>query len=91
MAAFLSRRTLAFGAVGATLLVQSCSGLAASSASVKKPSSVFEELSHKLRAITHLNRVSALADWDQLVMMPDREEAHAARGDQLATLATVIH
>ncbi|KAG8467148.1 hypothetical protein KFE25_000464 [Diacronema lutheri] len=66
MAAFLSRRTLAFGAVGATLLVQSCSGLAASSASVKKPSSVFEELSHKLRAITHLNRVSALADWDQL-------------------------
>lgn len=31
------------------------------------------------------------AEWDQLVMMPDREETHADRGDQLATLASVIH
>ena len=51
----------------------------------------FDQLASKLQQITRLQRLSAIANWDQLVMMPDSEANHAERGAQLAALASVIH
>ncbi len=51
----------------------------------------FQQLSSKLQTITRLQRLSALANWDQLVMMPQAEENHSERGAQLAALAGVVH
>jgi carboxypeptidase Taq len=90
MASILMRRF----AVGGALFLGfgGASGMAFSSAAaVPKQESAFKQLSVKLKAIANLGRISALAEWDQLVMMPDRDETHEDRGDQLATLASVIH
>lgn len=51
----------------------------------------FDKLQGKLQTITRLQRLSALANWDQLVMMPQSDENHAERGQQLAALAGVVH
>ena len=51
----------------------------------------FQKLSSKLQTITRLQRLSALANWDQLVMMPQSDENHGERGAQLAALAGVVH
>jgi len=67
------------------------SGMSFASAAVPKQESAFKQLSVKLKAIANLGRLSALAEWDQLVMMPDSESASDDRGDMLATLAAVIH
>ena len=51
----------------------------------------FDKLQGKLQTITRPQRLSALANWDQLVMMPQSDENHAERGQQLAALAGVVH
>lgn len=53
--------------------------------------SSYSKLSSKLQTITRLQRLSALANWDQLVMMPQSDDNHGERGAQLAALAGVIH
>jgi carboxypeptidase Taq len=90
MAHFLRR--VCCGALAAGLVGQ-VSSLAFASASkpATEASSAYKQLASKLKVITNLGRVEALANWDQLVMMPDRAENHEERGDQLATLAAVIH
>ena len=54
-------------------------------------SPAYEKLSTKLQQITRLQRVSALAEWDSLVMMPQGDANHLERGLQLAALASVLH
>lgn len=55
------------------------------------PPAAYSKLCSKLQTIARLQRLSALANWDQLVMMPQGDANHAERGAQLAALAGVIH
>ena len=64
---------------------------ASATAAVDTSTSAYQKLSNKLQTITRLQRLSALANWDQLVMMPQSDENNAERGAQLAALAGVVH
>lgn len=50
-----------------------------------------KNLAQYLKKTADLQRVSALAEWDQLVMMPSQADTQEERGNQLATLASIIH
>lgn len=51
----------------------------------------YARLCTRLRTITQLQRASAVLGWDQTVMMPQTDAAHAERGQQMAALAGVLH
>ena len=54
-------------------------------------SAAYKELVLRLQKITNLKHSQAVLNYDQLVFMPQSERASAARGAQLAALASVIH
>ncbi|CAB9518470.1 Carboxypeptidase [Seminavis robusta] len=54
-------------------------------------SDAYEELVSYLQDITHLSRASAVLGYDQMVFMPQTDQASKARGQQSAALAAVIH
>lgn len=89
----LGAGALAAGFVGSASGLATMSATAASTADARAPalSQLPPRLVAKLKEVSHLKRVSALAEWDQLVMMPDVEPAHEERGEQLAALAAVVH
>jgi Zn-dependent M32 family carboxypeptidase len=51
----------------------------------------YKQLLDKLRTITHLNHASSVLNYDRQVFMPSSERSSAARGQQLAVLATIAH
>jgi carboxypeptidase Taq len=53
--------------------------------------SAYDELVQNLQEIKHLSHAKAVLGWDQMVMMPQNDEASEQRGKQKAALATVIH
>jgi carboxypeptidase Taq len=56
---------------------------------VSRGTSTFDELQKRLAEIHHLGRAKALLDWDERTMMPPG--GAAARAEQLAALARVLH
>lgn len=54
-------------------------------------STAYKQLLDKLQTITNLQRASSCLSYDQMVFMPAAARASAARGAQLAALASVIH
>ncbi|GFH43877.1 hypothetical protein CTEN210_00350 [Chaetoceros tenuissimus] len=58
---------------------------------LQETSSAYKELYETLQSITQLKRVSAVLDYDRMVLMPSSEDAAAARGAQQAVLASIIH
>lgn len=58
---------------------------------LQEKSPAYKELCEKLESITQLKRVSAVLDYDRMVLMPTSEDAAAARGAQQAVLASIIH
>mmetsp|Transcript_32188 Transcript_32188/g.48572 ORF Transcript_32188/g.48572 Transcript_32188/m.48572 type:complete len:561 (+) Transcript_32188:1-1683(+) len=51
----------------------------------------YDNVVEHLQSITHLSRASAVLSYDQMVFMPQTEQASKARGEQSAALAAVIH
>ncbi|KAL7465021.1 hypothetical protein ACHAXS_005357 [Conticribra weissflogii] len=51
----------------------------------------YKLLLDKLRTITHLERASAVLNYDRQVFMPQADDSAAQRGKQLAVLATISH
>eukprot|EP00979_Chaetoceros_neogracilis_P011331 scaffold2765_cov271-Chaetoceros_neogracile.AAC.3 len=51
----------------------------------------YKELTSILKTVTQLRRVSAVLDYDRMVLMPSSDDAAAARGAQQSALAAVIH
>lgn len=67
-----------------------CRSMTASTVTSVQPDvSAYATLVEKLQLITHLEQSQAVLNYDQMVFMPDA--ASAARGAQLAALASVIH
>jgi carboxypeptidase Taq len=58
---------------------------------LEEHSSSYKELLDKLRTITHLNHASSVLNYDRSVFMFSSERTSAARGKQLAVLATIAH
>jgi carboxypeptidase Taq len=56
-----------------------------------KEKSMYAELVQKLQSITHLERASAVLNYDQLVFMPQGDATSIERGAQMAALADIIH
>lgn len=78
----------------ARVLVACASSSSSTSSSAAAPvpaPAPYTKLCAKLQGIARLQRLGALANWDQLVMMPQNDANHAERGAQLAALAGVIH
>ena len=55
------------------------------------PPRALKVLTSKLQHLGRLQQVSALVGWDQQVMMPGSDKTAAARADQLAALAVILH
>eukprot|EP00520_Triparma_pacifica_P001454 CAMPEP_0118658736 /NCGR_PEP_ID=MMETSP0785-20121206/14731_1 /TAXON_ID=91992 /ORGANISM="Bolidomonas pacifica, Strain CCMP 1866" /LENGTH=550 /DNA_ID=CAMNT_0006551781 /DNA_START=10 /DNA_END=1662 /DNA_ORIENTATION=- len=53
--------------------------------------SPYAELVKEVSTTRSLSQVSALLHWDSMVTMPQTDSHHAARGEQSAALASVIH
>jgi len=51
----------------------------------------YASLLDKLRTITHLNHASSVLNYDRQVFMSQTDKTSAARGKQMATLATILH
>jgi carboxypeptidase Taq len=51
----------------------------------------YDELVNILQGITHLSNVEAVLGYDQMVFMPQTDDAASERGKQSAALAAVIH
>eukprot|EP00559_Dactyliosolen_fragilissimus_P000815 CAMPEP_0184868316 /NCGR_PEP_ID=MMETSP0580-20130426/30012_1 /TAXON_ID=1118495 /ORGANISM="Dactyliosolen fragilissimus" /LENGTH=530 /DNA_ID=CAMNT_0027369129 /DNA_START=103 /DNA_END=1695 /DNA_ORIENTATION=- len=62
-----------------------------STKSLDEISEAYKSLTAKLREVTQLKRVSAVLDYDRMVLMPSSEGAAKSRGMQLSTLAAIIH
>jgi len=61
------------------------------SATFEDHSPSYKVLLEKLRTITHLERASAVLNYDRQIFMPQTDASAAQRGKQLAVLATISH
>eukprot|EP00584_Thalassiosira_punctigera_P006763 CAMPEP_0172542032 /NCGR_PEP_ID=MMETSP1067-20121228/12723_1 /TAXON_ID=265564 ORGANISM="Thalassiosira punctigera, Strain Tpunct2005C2" /NCGR_SAMPLE_ID=MMETSP1067 /ASSEMBLY_ACC=CAM_ASM_000444 /LENGTH=538 /DNA_ID=CAMNT_0013328191 /DNA_START=106 /DNA_END=1722 /DNA_ORIENTATION=+ len=64
---------------------------AASALTAEELSPSYALLLSKLRAVTHLERASSVLNYDRQVFMPSNDRNSAARGKQMATLASIAH
>lgn len=60
-------------------------------ATLEDHSPSYKLLLEKLRTITHLERASAVLNYDRQIFMPQTDASAAQRGKQLAVLATISH
>lgn len=58
---------------------------------VLSTSDCYKELAETLQGVTHLSRAASVLSYDQMVFMPQTDDASSERGKQSAALAAVIH
>jgi len=83
------RRPTFSAMTSATASTSAASTLVSSTLEEHSPS--YKLLLEKLRTVTHLERASAVLNYDRQVFMPQADESSAQRGKQLAVLATISH
>ena len=96
--AFAPRRIIASSASAATKR-QTARSMTATGTTVpsttpltlEEHSPSYASLLDKLRTITHLNHASSVLNYDRQVFMSQTDKTSAARGKQMATLATILH
>ncbi|KAL7515978.1 hypothetical protein ACHAWX_001042 [Stephanocyclus meneghinianus] len=72
-------------------LKMSTTATASPSLTLEQHSPSYKQLLDKLLTVTHLNRASSVLNYDRQVFMPSSERTAAARGKQLAVLASIAH
>ena len=94
--AFAPRRIIATSS-SATTKQQTARSMTATTTAPTTPltleehSPSYASLLDKLRTITHLNHASSVLNYDRQVFMSQTDKTSAARGKQMATLATILH
>ena len=90
VSAFAPHRSFA-STVSSSTLKMTATATSPAAATLEEHSPSYKELLEKLRTITHLNHASSVLNYDRSVFMASSERTSAARGKQMAVLATIAH